>query len=93
MAKTMMLENVAVLEIISNAAKDKDGNHTGKTYNSLVCYEFGQKYPELMKINVAPERLDAAKMLVAKRCNLIAEISVFNQKMTLHFQEGSSVQK
>ena len=84
MAKSMMLENVAVLEISSN--KSKDGS---KTYNSLVCFEFGQKYPELLKINVHDQLLNNASQLVGKRCNLVAEISVYNDKMSLYFSEGS----
>lgn len=93
MAKIMMLENVAVLEMQSNVAKDKAGNPTDKVYHSLVCFEFGTKYPELMKINVAPEKLTSAQTLIGKRCNVTANISLYNQKMSLYFEDGSAVQK
>lgn len=98
MAKSMMFENVVVLELLQKST-DKDGkpltNKEGKavSYNTLVCYEFGNKYPELLKLSVHPDKLSDAQSYVGKRANLIAGVSVYQDKMSLHFNEGHIISK
>ena len=98
MAKTMMFENCVALEVVSRSTdkdgkqlKDKQGNDI--SYNTLVAYEFGNKYPELLKINVHASKLDEVRALAGRKCNLLANVSLYNNQMTLHFESGSPVQK
>lgn len=93
MAKSMMLENVAVLELNVNEGKDKEGKLNGKKYHSLVCFEFGEKYPKITKLNIQDSLLSAASVLIGKRCSILATVFEFNDKMSLAFAEGSPVQK
>jgi hypothetical protein len=93
MAKTMMFEKCVALEVVSrltDAAGAPLKNKKGETvtYNTLICYEFGSKYPELVKIAVDSSKLSEVHALVGKRCNILADVSLFNNQMSLYFNNG-----
>lgn len=96
MAKTMLFENVVVLEVDTQST-DKDGkqlkNKKGEdtSYTKLYCYEFGNKYKSLLTFGVSPDRVNAAKELLGKRCAITADCSMFQDKLSLYFASGSPV--
>lgn len=98
MAKTMTFENCVALEVVSRST-DKDGkplkNKAGEdvSYYTLVAYEFGNKFPELLKLSVYSSKLDEARALAGRKCNILANVSLFKDQMSLYFESGSVVPK
>lgn len=71
-----------VLEINRRPAKD----NPDKIYSTLIMYEPGKKYPELVKISLMPDQIDLAAPAVGKVATVVAEMSVFQDRVSFQFR-------
>lgn len=75
-------------QVLELHTKNKDG----KTYTSLVMYEFGKDFPELIRINVYPDKVKAASDLVNNMATVIAEMRTYQWRISFSF-EGGEIRK
>lgn len=71
-----------VLEVNRRPAKD----NPNKIYSTLIMYEPGKKYPELVKIGLLPDQIDIAAPAVGKTAIVVAEMSVFQDRVGFQFR-------
>ena len=72
------------LEVSTRTKKDDDT----KSYSSLIMYERGKQYPELLKINLKPEQINQAKTLVGHEVCVDADVVIFQNRANLNFLAG-----
>lgn len=66
----------------------QDKKDPSKKYLTLIAYEFGKPYPELVKINVSPERVSQARSLVGGISDITCELFVFKDRTSLNYVQG-----
>lgn len=76
--------NAECLDFISRKKKDDPSI----TFNTLICYEPGKDFPELLRMNVREDRVTAARQLVGKTVTIEADVTIFQNKASLHFIQG-----
>lgn len=79
--------NAECLDFISRKKKDDPS----VTYNSLICYEPGKDFPELLRMNVREDRVANAKGLVGKTVTIEADVTIYQNKASLHFIQGKAL--
>jgi len=68
----------------------KPGNKEGVSFNNLMVYEFGKTYPQLSRISLKPEQVNYCKTLVGKMADVEVDVSEYQGRTTLYFQQAVS---
>lgn len=80
-----------VTGIVLEHHKKTDKNDSAKVYHSLIVYEPGKNFPDLLRMNLKPEKVVEVSALVGKECDIEAEVTIFQQKANLSFVSGRPV--
>lgn len=72
------------LEVVTR----KDKNDETKVFNTLVVYEPGKQYPDLLKVNLKPEQLRAAETMVGNDVAIEADVMIFKNGASMNFVSG-----
>lgn len=82
------LINGKVLDLVS---KEKKDDPTVK-YNTLVVYEPGKEYPELIKLNVSNNEYASARALVGSDASIEADVTVYSSgKVSMKYVQGKAL--
>jgi len=78
-----------VLDLVSKEKKDDPT----VIYHTLVVYEPGKDYPELLKLNVDAKSIQLAQSLVDHDAVIEADVTVYSSgKVSMKFTQGKPVQ-
>lgn len=67
-----------------------DKTDAKKVYNTLILYEFGKQYPELLRVSVNPQKLAEAQKLPGQVVEVECELSIFQNRTSIHFVSGKA---
>lgn len=70
-----------------------DKNDKSKVYNTLILYEFGKSYPEIVRVSVNPIRLSEAQKLPGQMVEVECELSIFQNRTSIQFISAKEVRK
>lgn len=80
-----------VTGIVLELHKKTDKNDPTKVYNTLVVYEPGKPFPDLLRVNIRSDKVVEAAALVGKEADIEADVTIFQQKANLTFVTGRPV--
>lgn len=66
-------------------------NDPSKVYHTLIVYESGKSFPDLLRLNIRPDKVNDVSALVGKECDLDADVHIFQGKVQLTFVSGRPV--
>lgn len=69
----------------------KDKNDETKVFNSLIIFEPGKQYPELLKVNLKPEQVSLATKLIGHDVSVEAEVMIFKNGAVMNYVAGRSL--
>lgn len=71
----------------------KAGTKEGVQFNNLMVYEFGKVYPQLSRISLKPEQVNYCKTLVGKMVDVDVDVSEYQGRTSLYFQQAAVIDK
>jgi len=79
--------------IALEVAQKRDKNDNAKVYNTLIVYEFGKMYPELLRMSVNAEKLQEAVKLPGHIVEVEGEVIIFKDRTSVQFVTGRIIEQ
>ena len=80
------MANVKFTGLALDINKRENKNDPAKPYHSLIMYEFGKQYPELVKINIRAEEIPTVQPLIGKKITVETELFTFKDRNSFAFR-------